>query len=225
PDIFHYWSNTYVRPKLEALGIGGSREMFKTYLEQQCERREKGVKRFVSIGSGNCDLEIELALRLQAKGHTEFVIDCLDLNAEMLRRGSIAAAKQGVANRFHFVQADVNEWSPAREYEAVIANQALHHVLKLEDLFSRIKSSLKPEGVFVISDIVGRNGHLRWPEALDIVHEFWPKLPPSYRYNRQLRRYEEMFDDWDCSRKSFEAIRSQDILPLLLDQFYFHVFF
>jgi hypothetical protein len=62
------------------------------------------------------------------------------------------------------------------------------------------------------------------PEALPIVREFWRKLPPSYRYNWQLQRYEEMFEDWDCSIEAFEGIRSQDILPLLLDQFCFHMF-
>jgi SAM-dependent methyltransferase len=100
----------------------------------------------------------------------------------------------------------------------------LHHVLNLERLFARIKSSLKPAGLFVISDIIGRNGHQRWPEALDIVHEFWRKLPPSYRFNRQLDRYEQLYEDWDCSYESFEGIRSQDILALLLEHFHFQLF-
>ncbi len=224
PAIFHYWSDTYVSPKLKSLGIGRGSEIFHTHLQEQCERGN-GAKRFVSIGSGNCDLEIELALRLRAKGHTDFVIECLDLNPDMLERGCIAAAKTGVGDQLHFVQTDVNEWSPTQEYDAAIANQALHHVLQLENVFAHIKNSLKPDGRFIIADIIGRNGHRRWPEALDIVQQFWRKLPPSYRYNRQLRRYEEMFDDFDCSLESFEGIRSQDILPLLLDQFHFHVFF
>src|SRR5205823_5788867 len=122
------------------------------------------------------------------------------------------------------VEADFNDWNPAHRYDAVIANQSLHHVLKLEELFARIKSSLKPSGVFVISDMIGRNGHQRWPEALEIVHEFWRQLPPSYRFNRQLRRYEELFENWDCSVEGFEGIRSQDILPLLIEYFHFHVF-
>ena len=32
PQIFHYWSNTCVRRKLEPLGFGTSSEMFHTYL-------------------------------------------------------------------------------------------------------------------------------------------------------------------------------------------------
>ena len=142
----------------------------------------------------------------------------------MLERGRNAAAKAGVSSQLNFVQVDLNEWNPAHEYDAVIANQTLHHVVKLESLFVQIKRGLKSGGCFIISDMIGRNGHQRWPEALDIVHEFWRRLPPSYRFNRKLRRYEELYEDLDCSGEGFEGIRSQDILPLLLDYFHFQFF-
>jgi hypothetical protein len=72
--------------------------------------------------------------------------------------------------------------------------------------------------------MIGRNGHQRWPEALAIVHEFWKQLPPSYRFNRLSRRYENVYENHDCSSEAFEGIRSQDILPLLLEQFRFDIF-
>src|SRR2546430_2119783 len=97
PAIFHYWSERYIRPKLEAFGFNGPNGMFCRYLSEQCERRKNDRKRFVSIGSGNCDLEIELAANLRALGHSDFVIDCLDLNAAMLERGRSAAVGERVA--------------------------------------------------------------------------------------------------------------------------------
>jgi SAM-dependent methyltransferase len=130
-----------------------------------------------------------------------------------------------VSDRIRTIEADFNEWVPACQYDAVIANQSLHHVLRLEHLFDQIKRCLKTGGCFVVSDIIGRNGHQRWPEALRILEEFWRKLPPSYRFNQKLLRYEEMFQDWDCSTSSFEAIRSEEILRLLIDRFHFHFFF
>jgi len=224
PQIFHYWSNKYIRPKLEAFGFSTPNEMFKKYLLEQAKRRPQDALRFASIGAGNCDLEVALASHLVLQGRSDFVIDCLELNPAMIERGRAAAASQGVERQIHFVEADFNQWTPAHEYDAVLANQALHHVLNLEGLFGQIKSCLKPRGSFIISDIVGRNGHLRWPEALDIVHEFWRKLPPSYRFNTILNRYEELYENWDCSKESFEGIRSQDILPLLLGNFHFQLF-
>jgi len=229
PDIFHYWSDGKIRPKLEVFGFSGPLGMFDKYLSEHCAtdqgRAVQGrAVRFVSVGSGNCDLEIGLAQSLIARGHQNFVIDCLDLNPAMLERGRTAAVENGLADRLCFVEADFNEWQPSREYDAVVANQALHHVVNLEGLFGRVRSALAPRGRFIISDMIGRNGHQLWPEALKIVHEFWRQLPPRYRYNRALNRYEKLYENWDCSRESFEGIRAQDILPLLLEYFHFELF-
>lgn len=224
PDIFHYWSHNKVRPKLEAFGFSSPTNMFQKYLEEMCQRRGGGGPRFISIGSGNCDLEVALAQYLLTKGHSHFVIDCLDINPAMLERGRLAASQAGVETQIQFLQADLNDWVPLREYDAVVACQSLHHVVNLEGLFRRIRGALKPKGLFLISDMVGRNGHQRWPEALEIVQEFWRELPHDYRFNQMLRRHEESFVNWDCSTEGFEGVRSQDILTLLLKSFYFRVF-
>ena len=52
----------------------------------------------------------------------------------------------------------------------------------------------------------------------------WNELPHSYRFNQQLRRFEETFLDWNCSTEGFEGIRAQDILPLLVERFEFDLF-
>ena len=57
-----------------------------------------------------------------------------------------------------------------------------------------------------------------------LVDEFWAELPSRYRYNRQLQRQEDRFDDWDCSVAGFEGIRAQDILPELIRRFHFDLF-
>jgi hypothetical protein len=92
-------------------------------------------------------------------------------------------------------------------------------------LFATVESALVDGGRFVTSDMNGRNGHQRWPEALALVREYWRELPDSYRRNVQLRRAEPEFMDWDCSVAGFEGIRSQDILPLLMRRFAFEFFF
>lgn len=224
PPIFHYWSNRYVRPRLEEFGFSSPAGMFHKYVEEQCALGPGDALRFLSVGSGNCELEIDLALRLRAQGHSKFVIDCLDLNSAMLERAHVAAAQKAVEDHINLVQDDFNKWKPTHEYDAAIANQALHHVLNLEHLLTEIKASLKPHGHLIVSDMIGRNGHQLWPEALDILHELWRKLPPSYRFNNQTRRYEDLYVNEDYSRESFEAIRSQDILPLLLEQFHCELF-
>jgi SAM-dependent methyltransferase len=225
PDIFHYWSDGRIRPKLEVFGFSGPLGMFDKYLGEHCASNQGRAVRFVSLGSGNCDLEIGMAQSLIGKGYQNFVIDCLDLNPAMLERGRAAAAENGLADHLCFVEADFNDWQPSREYDAVVANQALHHVVNLEGLFGQVRSALAPRGRFIISDMIGRNGHQLWPEALEIVHEYWRQLPPRYRFNQALKRHEELYESWDCSVESFEGIRAQDILPLLLEYFHFQFFF
>jgi SAM-dependent methyltransferase len=224
PAIFHYWSNRYILPKLVACGFSNLNEIFERTLAGQCARQEGGLRRFVSLGAGNCDLEIELAGKLHARGHDRFIFDCLDLNPTMLERGRHAAEQAGVAGHLTFAETDLNQWNPTQEYDAVVANYFLHHVVNLENLFEQAQRSLKPAGTFVIAEMIGHNGHQRWPEALTLVHEFWRKLPPSYRFNRVSGFYEELYENQDCSVGSFEGIRSQDILPLLIDRFHFQFF-
>ncbi len=223
PAIFDYWSESYLRPLFSQFGFGSPKEMFTNHLEELCAS-SSGPSRFVSLGSGNGFMEVAIASQLMAKGYSQFAIECFDLNPKMLGRGAAAAEKAGVSEKVLFKQGDLNDWNPKHEYDAIIADQSLHHVVCLENLFDRVKESLKAEGSFLISDMIGRNGHQRWPEALTLVHEFWRKLPPSYRYNRSLKRYEELYENWDCSLEGFEGIRSQDILPLLLERFQFRLF-
>ena len=65
---------------------------------------------------------------------------------------------------------------------------------------------------------------MRWPEALEMVHEFWLQMPEAYRYNLLLNRAEPLYENWDCSHEGFEGIRAQDVLPLLTRYFKFELF-
>lgn len=113
---------------------------------------------------------------------------------------------------------------PDGDFDAVIANQSLHHVVELEHLFDCVRERLGDHGCFLISDTIGRNVHQRWPEARALVDQAWQWMPPRYRYNHRLQRQEDSFLDWDCSLEGFEGIRAQDILPLLLERFQPSVF-
>jgi SAM-dependent methyltransferase len=218
PPIFHYWSNRYLLPKLQRYGFTSPAGFFLDRL--RTSRTGPRPVHFLSLGAGNGDLEINLAKTLKG----DFTIDCVDLNPAMLNRGRQAAQNEGVSSHLNFLEADLNTWGPFTEYDAIIANQSLHHVVNLEGLFAQVKRSLRPCGQFLISDMIGRNGHQRWPEALEVIHEFWQKLPPSYRFNQLVGYYEEMYQSWDCSVEGFEGVRSQDILPLLLEHFHFTLF-
>jgi hypothetical protein len=121
-------------------------------------------------------------------------------------------------------QVDVNSWQPDEEYCGAMANHSLHHLVELESIFDGVRRSLGPAGVFVINDMIGRNGHMRWPEVLEVVDLLWEVLPERLKFNHQFGRLDRRFINHDCSADGFEGIRAQDILPLLLSGFRFRRF-
>lgn len=217
PDIFHYWSNKYLRPFLNGFGYDNIEDFFASELASLAvDGRALAI---ASVGSGDCATEIEVARRLRDKGVAEFRFTCMDISPEALRRGGEIADAAGVAGHFRFLPHDFNSGIPGHDWDAVMANQSLHHVLELEVLFDAIRERLAGHGCLLASDMIGRNGHQRWPEARALVDQAWQWLPDSYRFNRQLNRREETFLDWDCAQEGFEGVRAQDILPLLLERF------
>jgi SAM-dependent methyltransferase len=229
PEIFHYWSNRYLRPHLEVRGFSSPDEMFLCYAGLAAREALAGSPlRILSLGAGNGDLELSILNRLPAAEAQVTHIDCLELNPRMIERGQVAAAAAGFSHSISFIQTDFNTWRHSgAPYRLIFANQSLHHVLALEHLLGQVHTALSLDGRFIISDMIGRNGHRRWPEALEAIWDFWSELPLSYRRNRQLGTYEELYVDRDFSRVGFEGIRAQDILPLLCERFgfaWFHAF-
>jgi SAM-dependent methyltransferase len=224
PDIFHYWSNKYLRPKLESLGFTGPDDFFVQYITRIARPISPSICNILSLGAGNCDTEVRLAESLRDAGLSNFAFDCLDINPQMLARGERLAGERNLSSNFRFTETDVNRWEARISYDIVIANQSLHHVVELEELFEKIHRCLQESGFFVTNDMIGRNGHMRWPEALELVQACWTLLDDRHKWNHELKRHEAQYENWDCSLEGFEGIRSQDILPLLTKRFQFDCF-
>lgn len=221
PAIFHYWSRKYVRPLFQSLKVEDSESFFVYYIEKVCRLRSDLTPAVMSLGAGNGDTEIRLARMLLNRGIPNFRFLCVDLSPKMLALGEKASVAAGLESHFEWMQGDFNSYLPDRSCDIVLANHSLHHCLQLEWLYKKIKTLLNPGGYFVIHDMIGRNGHQRWPEALAMVEKLWESLPVKYKYNHALKRFELKYENWDCSAEAFEGIRSQDILPLLIHYFHF----
>lgn len=219
PEIYHYWSNKFLAQIFQEAGVKSIEGFFVDNLLEAKKRTRSSPAHFVSIGSGNCDLEINIAKLLVSVGCQDFIFECVEINPVMLERGKVLARENGLSANMKFIEADFNSWRASKQYDAVMANQSLHHVTDLEYLYDQIKIGLQDKGSFVISDMVGRNGHQRWPESLEIVNRFWKEMPASYKFNALLKRHEEQYENWDCSKEGFEGIRAQDVLPLLVQRF------
>jgi SAM-dependent methyltransferase len=227
PDIFHYWSNKYLLPKQKQFGFTNPDDFFLYFCEKHCSanKHEKQIK-IISVGSGNGELEIKIAKELSEKKIENFIIECMDINKDMLNRTLKLAKENNVDKYIKIITSDFNKWKPNKknDYSIVIANQSLHHVLELEHLFNSIHQGLNKTGLFLTSDMIGKNGHMRWDEALEALEPYWEELPKEYKYNQMLKRQEKNYINHDCSTEGFEGIRAQDILELLNDRFNFKLF-
>lgn len=221
PAICRYWSHRHLLPLLNEAGFNGHEDFF---LQHIARFRNHTQLRVVSIGSGNCEPDIRLVRALLDMGIANLSYECLEFNAVMLERGREAAARHGVARVMKFNQVDIARWHPQTQYEVVLASQFLHHVPGLEVLFDTIHSAMTADGLFLINDIIGRNGHMRWPEALQLLNPLWAELDDAHKFHHLHGQTNKQFVNWDCSLTGFEGIRAQDILPLLLDKFHFESF-
>ncbi|MCF6300571.1 MAG: class I SAM-dependent methyltransferase [Proteobacteria bacterium] len=227
PKIFHYWSNKYLLPMQEKFGFSNPDHFFWYHCEEYCLEHigeENRAIKILSIGSGNGELEVKIASVLSQNNNLNFSIECMDINQDMLDRTVDLARKQGVDKKIKITKNDFNKWNPDTEYDIILANQSLHHVMELEHLFDAIHAGLKQTGLFMTSDMIGRNGHMRWPEALEVLEPFWAKLPEKHKYNQLMKRQENTYINHDCSTEGFEGIRAQDILRLLTERFNFKLF-
>lgn len=222
PDIFHYMSNKYWLPKIQYLGFPSLNDLYITYIIKYCQNKE--VCNILSIGSGNSDFELLMGKQLLQTGIENWTFTCVDINPYMLERGKKQAKEWNMSHSFNFYSTDINEFEISQFFDIVIANHSLHHIVELEKLFNTINNILYDDGSFITNDVIGRNGHMRWPEALEVLNILWMIIDNKYKYNHQLKRFEKTYINFDCSTESFEGIRAQDILPLLIANFSFEIF-
>ena len=150
PAIFHYWSHKYLKPKFDEMGIRGIAEFLADNIAMLC-RKQEGAVRIFSIGAGHCETELQVCQLLVKEGHHNFQMVCSDINQGMLDVGRAGAASIGLAEHCSFCTLECSEWKPAvGEYQAVMANQSLHHITDLERLFAAVGKSIGEHGLFIV---------------------------------------------------------------------------
>lgn len=219
PAIYEYWSQRHVLPLLHELGHESLDALWDGEVAKVCAARAPATARLVSLGAGNGDLETALAARLAERGIDNLEVVLLELNAAMLERAVSHAERLGVGDRVEALAVDLNTWQASQPADIYFACHSLHHVVGLEHLFDQVAATLARDGVLLVNDMVGRNGHRRWPEAASIVDSLWRGILPRYRYNNYTGHDDPTYPDHDCSNEGFEGVRAQDILPLLLERF------
>ncbi|MBJ2152574.1 class I SAM-dependent methyltransferase [Paracoccus sp. IB05] len=221
--IFDFWSQTFIRPRITE--VTGHHNHIDIYAHAFIESiKATGNPNIGSIGSGDGGLENTIARHMIHLGFPDFKFVLLELSPIQNARAMETAREAGIADKFVPLEVDLNNWVPDRKFGAMMAHHALHHIVELEKLFETTRNAMEDAASFVTFDVIGRNGHMRWPEAYKIINSIWKFLPPERRTHLQLNFKGEDFLNHDCSGEGFEGIRAQDILPLLVRYFHFDTF-
>jgi SAM-dependent methyltransferase len=161
-------------------------------------------KRALSIGCGTGAFERDLVRR----GIVE-TIDGADLSEESLSIARNSANEEGLSDRIQYFVSDFNRLSlRGRTYDFIGFHQSLHHVTKLEDLFSQVLSALSPNGLLYLDEFVGPSRTYWTPLRIRWYSALYQLFPRDVRY----------FDSFAMpiqEEDESEAIRSAEILPLL----------
>lgn len=224
-DIFRYWQEKFFKPRFSAVCQANNHLEF--YAKPLARRvRETGNLNIISFGCSDAQVEVGVATVLKREGVSDFAFHCVELSPMQIERGRASARKAGLEGQFNFVQADFNAWeSGGQQFAGAMCHHALHHVQDLEHLTRAVFDALHPDGAFVTFDMIGRNGHMRWPEALELIELIWRFLPDEKKHHHILKLTDKEYVNRDCSTEGFEGIRAQDIMPVLLDTFHFETFF
>jgi len=188
-------------------------------MQQIHKKRNSGQPvKILSLGCGPGGVEIRLAKNFKI----DYFMDCIDINEKMLELGR--KKSKSLDLKLNFVQQDINNLKlDTEEYDVVFAHASLHHMINHEHIAQEVKKSLKPDGNFIVHEPIPRNGQLMWDETKKIANEIWSLIPQKYKYDcineKRKDKFFKELPNKDLSESGFECIRSQDIYPILKENF------
>lgn len=184
------------------------------YVVGRAHRSSRPV-RLLSLGAGTGDWELKVART--ACPAVEVIL--VDVNDDLMRGARTVAAEGGIPLCTRTEDVNAIRIEPGY-YDFIVCRSSLHHFVELEHVLEQIRHGLVPEGEFlVIGEYIGRNGLMLYPETEAIAGRVFSTLPPRLRFNHYTKQVDESLPNFDHSQGNFEAIRSQDIMPLLMKDF------
>ena len=223
PPAFHAWSQRWVRPKFERLGATSPEDLYLVEIRRHAQEVSGRELRIASLGSGAGDLELRL-MQWLLEGGIDARMDCVDLNPRLMQTGESRAHELGLGERMRFIAADASGFHALQTYDVLVVNQFFHHVADLEGFCTALARLLAPDGVLLSSDVVGRNGHLPWPDVDAQVQAFWRELTPAQTVDAGDGKRKDRYPPVDHAAYSNEGVRAQDVVACLADAFDFEVF-
>lgn len=182
--------------------------------------QERGLQvpfaRTLSLGCGFGVLERDLSDR----GLID-ECDAIDIADAAIEQAS-RLAQEGGYERLRYRVADLDrEMLPERHYDLIFAHQSVHHVERLEELFEKVASALKPNGLLHLNEFVGPTRFQWTDDQLRLVNEFLDTLPEELRQTPRGRKAPVVRPTVEAMIRAdpSESVRSSEILDVLQQRF------
>jgi ubiquinone/menaquinone biosynthesis C-methylase UbiE len=214
-----WWIIPKVRQRWNLLLTGNKDLDYKEYLVKNHLQHRTGL-RLISLGSGTCHHEIELA-----KYSIFEEIICVDIAKDRMLEAEARANKLRLKN-IEFVCADFNDYSIPKEYfDIVFFHASLHHFDNIESFVgSTIKNSLKTNGLLVINEFVGAT-RLQFPKhQIKKINEALKIIPREYKTRYKSNLLKKKYYGSGIIRMIIadpsECVDSASILPAIHSNFH-----
>jgi SAM-dependent methyltransferase len=170
--------------------------------------------RILSLCSGAARIEAGMAAVAGSAAHWTL----MDLSESLLQSAAMNFPDGIVPD---LIAGNLNEIRNFGErFDVIMCVSGLHHIVELERVVDFIRDALVDDGEFwSIGEAIGRNGNRLWGSDLEVANGCFHELPARLRRNRYSGIIDESLPDDDYASGTFEGIRSQDIVPLLMDRF------
>ncbi|MBN1831247.1 MAG: class I SAM-dependent methyltransferase [Deltaproteobacteria bacterium] len=202
PTVSRFINNHYLD------GSYGVMYVLKNYME------ERIINKALELGGGIGDTALQLHDLCDIREFT--VIEISDYCVEI---GNKRSAEHNL--NIQFIQGDLNYLElPSDTYDLIVANGSLHHINRLEHLFSQVNSALSDSGVFFANDYMGPS-YMQWTKVqLHIMNSILSCFPDRYattshRNNEICKTIKpipiEIFQKYDPS----EGVRAAEIFKVM----------
>lgn len=144
-----------------------------------------------------------------------------DISEGAIRQANEKFAKAGASpDSYLFEIKDANNLDVNDRVDLVLSTGALHHVTDLEGLLDKIEEMLEPGGYFVLVEFVGPNRFQWTQQQCDLINGALAVLDPQYLKDGKLLTLSAPPIEEMLRIDPSEAVRSEDILPLLRERFH-----
>jgi len=221
PTAIHssnWWMIPMVKERWNTKINGDPNQNYRQFMMEEYFKDFKDLK-LLSLGSGSCGHELELATYSQFKE-----ITCVDMAQNRLNEAYEEAKKKSLEN-LKFICADIENYKfQEKYYDIVLFNSSLHHFKEVEQLLiKRIKPTLKNNGYLVINEFVGAT-RLQFPKhQILAIRQAIQQIDKQYRKRFKTNFYKNTFYGSGLLRMKMadpsECIDSFSIVPALHQHF------